>query len=250
MADYLKNNIVGIHQPNFLPWLGYFVKIDKSDTFVFHDQVEFSKKSFTKRVKIRSHFDSLETKYLTVPLVAKSDFTLIKDIEISNAVDWRKKQLAQIQHAYRQCKFFPEWFENWKTWYANSVDIEYLAEMNIYFIKSICEELGISSNFSLSSGLEVVGKKDELNFQIVKRLEGDAYCSGTGGAKYYDPKLYAQQEIEFYLHRTFEELEEKPYLSDAGKFVNGLSILDALFYLGTEATVRLIKSIPLVKPGY
>ena len=106
----MKHKIIAIHQPNFIPWAGYFLKMAASDVFVFHDNVEITKSGPTRRVKISALQTVDYTQWLTVPLVKHSDFALIRELEISWQSDWTKKHLNQIKNAYRTCLYFELYF--------------------------------------------------------------------------------------------------------------------------------------------
>ena len=88
----MGDKIVAIHQPNFLPWIGYFYKIVKSDIFVFLDNVQYTKNSFINRNKIKTSQGEM---WLTVP-VSFSFGQLIRKVRINNLVDWQKKHLRRL----------------------------------------------------------------------------------------------------------------------------------------------------------
>ena len=100
---------IAIHQPNYLPWMGYFLKIASCDAFIFHDAVTLNIKGYTRRTQIRNS-DSEEPKKLSVSLKSASQNTLIKDIHDSEHVDWRTMHLTQIEKTYQQSPYFEEVF--------------------------------------------------------------------------------------------------------------------------------------------
>jgi len=103
--------IVSIHQPNYLPWLGFFDKIKQSDLFVIFDDVQFprGKKHFGHRNKIKTNTGS---KWLTVPIKNKSDMVSFNNTIINYELDWNKKHLNLIKSFYQQAPYFEEYYND------------------------------------------------------------------------------------------------------------------------------------------
>ena len=94
--------IISIHQPNYIPWIGYFEKIFLSDIFIFFDNVQMPKnKSFVSRSKLVNQNNAF---WLTIP-VKKKGLKTIAEAEIVNNF-WKKKHLSTIQHAYGKSSFY------------------------------------------------------------------------------------------------------------------------------------------------
>ncbi|RKY50104.1 MAG: hypothetical protein DRP91_02555 [Candidatus Neomarinimicrobiota bacterium] len=219
----MGDKIVAIHQPNFLPWIGYFYKIVKSDIFVFLDSVQYTKNSFINRNKVKTSQGEM---WLTVP-VSFSFGQLIREVRINNVVDWRKKHLKTLEINYKKAKFFYEVFEIVEEVYY-SEDWMNLSEFNICLIEKIMSYLGLSCSFVRSSSLGISGKGTELLVNIVKKVGGNVYLSGFGGAKYQEEKLFKNEGISLiyydFTHPVYEQLW--------GNFIPNLSIIDLLFNVG------------------
>lgn len=192
----MSQKIIAIHQPNFIPWAGYFLKMAACDVFVFHDNVQITKAGPTRRVKISAHHTQDHTQWLTVPLKKHSDFTLIKDLEVSWESDWTKKHLNLIKDSYKGSLFFDMYFPVICEWYQNAKDFNSLSQMNIYFLKQIMNELGISKEIFCSSQLPVSGKASTFNLAITQYLNGTHYLSGAGGDKYQEEQLFLLSQIK------------------------------------------------------
>ena len=97
--------IVSINQPAYMPWLGYFDRIAKSDLHVTLDTVQFEKNSFTNRNRLRTQQGST---WITVPVRTKGRFgdLVIRDVEVSDDRDWRRRHQATMEHNYRKARFF------------------------------------------------------------------------------------------------------------------------------------------------
>ena len=104
--------IVSIHQPNYLPWLGFFDKIKQSDYFVIFDNVQFprGKNHFGHRNRIKTNNSTI---WLTVPLLGKSDLKDFNKIEI-NYNGWQEKHLSLIENFYKKTPYFFNYFEDIK----------------------------------------------------------------------------------------------------------------------------------------
>ncbi|MFV0269502.1 MAG: WbqC family protein, partial [Draconibacterium sp.] len=115
---------VAIHQPNFMPWLGYFYKMAKADVFVLLDDVRHSKSSFTNRVQIKT---PQGPKLLSVPLAEKE--ILINQLPISNDGKWNKNQLKLIHNSYRKAPCFNLFYDKVATIFSANYPL--LIDLNI-----------------------------------------------------------------------------------------------------------------------
>jgi WbqC-like protein family len=227
----LSQKIIAIHQPNYLPWAGYFLKMAACDVFVFHDNVQITKAGPTRRVKIASRNTPDKTQWLTVPLKQHSDFALIKDLEISWEVDWTRKHLNQIKDTYIKSPYFDLYFPMISNWFQETKRFNSLSEMNIYFIKQILHQLDIVRDIICSSDLPVSGKAASYNLAIIKHLKGNQYLSGAGGDKYQDEQLFTENQIKLKKLDSKTELEE--IFSGFDCHIN-LSIIELLMKVDTN----------------
>jgi len=96
--------IVAIHQPVYLPWLGFFHKMRSSDVFVFLDDVPFSKNSVENRNLIKTPRGKL---WLTMPVRTVGRYgQLIRDVEIDNSQNWAEKHWKSLSMNYRKARFY------------------------------------------------------------------------------------------------------------------------------------------------
>ena len=99
---------IAIHQPNFLPWIGYFHKIANVNKFVFFDDVQLpGGKSFCYRTKIL--LNSGQEKWMSIPLTGKSQKPLIKDTKIDMQQNWKEKQLKTLELNYKKHTYFHDY---------------------------------------------------------------------------------------------------------------------------------------------
>ena len=220
--------IIAIHQPNFLPWPGYFYKIAKSDTFVLLDNVQYSKNSFINRNKIKTPQGEL---WLTVPVKSTglSDL-LIKNVQINNHVDWRKKHLRTLEMNYKRAKFFNQIYDAIEKVYYET-DWNNLCMLNTSLLKMTLEELGLESQLIRASELSIEGKSTQLLINIVNKLEGQTYLSGAGGEKYQEEDLFRDAGITL----RYYDFDPPVYPQLWGDFIPKLSIIDLLFNCGSES---------------
>lgn len=198
---------ISIIQPHFIPWIGFFEIINKSDIFVFLDNVKYPHgRSFINRNNLlRSDNQKL---WITIPIKSKQKNLLIKHIKISK--DFNKiKLLNNFRSIISNNKYFDEanlLFEK-----ILSRNFDNLSDLNIYSTKLICNYLNIKTKFYQSSKLQTKGKKNELLISIMKNFdEKSTYISGEGGQSYLDQKLFLNSGYElkminynFLIHSEF-----------------------------------------------
>ncbi len=203
---------VTIHQPEHIPWLGFFDKVSKADVFVILDSVQFRKNYFQNRNKI------LPDQWLTVPIKKHHLTTKIKDIQISDR-KWRMGYLDQVRHVYKKTEFYQQYFPEFVS-IINKGHTS-LSELNIELIDWAMKIFGLTPEVYLSSSLDHNDslKASDLVLEICKSLGATEYISGAGGHDYLKVETFNNCGIEV----TFN----KP---DYPK----LSFLDHLFKYGNN----------------
>ena len=145
--------IVAIHQPVFLPWLGFFHKIAKSDVFVLLDTAQYAKNQLGNRNKIKTNNG---TELFTVPVLTKGRFgQLYSDVEIDNTDRWKKRHLKKIQMYYSRANYFSSVFKELESIYSD--DWNKLCDFNIRLIRWASEMLKLDTRFIRSSSESTPG---------------------------------------------------------------------------------------------
>lgn len=230
--------IVAIHQPNYLPWLGYFAKIAQSDVFVLLDDVQYSKNSYINRVQVLP--PTGEPKWLTIPVSAHLGQTIA---EVAPAKpSWIDSHQATLQQYYRKSPHFKAVWPTVAALYAGLPAAPAgLAAINGALVQGIAALLGLPCRFVCSSALALpeVASDDRL-VEIVRAVAPKGgYLSGKGGANYQDPDKFARAGLGFAYSR-FRPLPYPQGRAAGEDFCAGLSVLDAAFALGWDGVAELI----------
>jgi len=222
------SKIVSIHQPNFLPWIGYFYKIINSDIFVFIDDVQYIKRSFINRNKIKTKDGS---QYIKLSLLQKGRYKqLINECELYNKDENVRIILNSIKTNYSKTNCFNKYFEEFE--YILNTNTNNLAELNILLIKWILKILKIDVEIKRSSELNnVIGTSTERLASICKDVGGNVYLSGFGGIKYQDESIFNKYNIEL----KITDFKHPVYNQLWGEFVPNLSIIDLIFNYGEDS---------------
>jgi hypothetical protein len=234
----MSRPVVAIHQPNFFPWLGYFAKINTCDVFVVLDEVDYPKSgksmgSYTNRVKLAV---SGQARWWGCPAVRESGPQPINTVRINEQQDWRKRALSTLWQNYARAPFRAKLGELVEE--MVNLDEPMIGAYNVANLKRVSGLLGLDAEFVLQSELGTTKHSTELLVEIVSKLGGKTYFSGTGGAlSYQDDALFVEAGIEV----AYSPFKPCPYDQiGSGEFLPGLSILDALLNIGPEATRALL----------
>lgn len=228
--------IVTIHQPEHLPWLGFFDKAEQSDVLVLLDSVPYRKNYFQNRNRIRSSDGSM---WLTVPVVTRSRFgQSICEIGIDNRTNpkWRQKHWSSIVQHYRKADFW----ESHSTFFEQlySKDWELLADINEAIIRHLIQAFGLPVQVIRSSDMPVEGQRTELLVSICKYVGADTYLSGISGKTYLELEQFAAENIGV----KFQEFHHPIYRQLYEPFLPCMSSIDLLFNHGGKS-YEILKGI-------
>ena len=218
---------ISIHQPQFIPWLPYFNKIERCDLFVFLDDVDFQKNGLHNRNQIKSSQGKL---WLTVP-VRQGLNQKIKNIKINDQNKWRTKHFLSIENSYRKSPFYSDYRLEIKDFYEK--EWSSLCEINLSITKLMMKWLDIKTKTIRSSDLDVEGKSSDLIFNICKSLDCSSYISGIGGKNYLEVEKFESNGINIkFLEPNLPNSYKQLYPSLG--FMNDLSALDIIFNCGIK----------------
>lgn len=229
--------IVAIHQPNYLPYLGFFHKMLLSDTFVLYDIAQFSKNDFHNRNRIKT---SSGSRWLTVP-IRRAGLRPILEMEIDWKQPWDKRHAQTIQANYSRSALFPS--------YAAELESEYrttetsLAIFNERLIRFLARSIGLEPKFVRASDLRIPRglTASERIAAIVKRARGESYLSGPAGPGYLDDRVFEGIDLllQDFHHPTYPQLW--------GSFLPNLSVLDLLLNVGDKSK-QILQTSGATKP--
>ena len=210
--------IISIHQPAYLPWLGYFDKIVRSDIFVFLDSVQYQKNSYQNRNKLRGPQGSF---WLTVPTKSKGHMgSILRDTLIDDAQAWRTKHLKTIENNYKKATHFKECFPKFKELLSTSESN--LAELCWHQLHFWLKEFNIKTKVVRSSEVPITSTKSDLVLDLCKHFCADRYLSGALGKNYLDEGSFGVAGITV----TYQDYQHPVYPQLWGEFEPFLGIMD------------------------
>jgi len=217
---------VCIHQPQFIPYLGFFNKVAQCDTYVILDDVKGTKGDFTNRNRIKDPSGQI---WLTIPVKSKN--TLIKDMKISMTdYPWAKKHLKSIYFNYIKAPYFDSFFSDIEK-ICNEKKWEKIIDIDIEFIRWCFKILKIDVKMIISSDLDVKSSKSQKLVDICKKVGADSYLSGVGGKNYLDSNLFNKEGIKV----EFQDFKHPIYPQLFGEFIPNLSIIDMILNCGDRS---------------
>ena len=218
---------IAIMQPIYLPWLGYFELMDNCDTFVYFDDVQYVKKTFQSRNKIKTNQGQL---ILKVPVLSKGKLDQkINKTLINNDINWRKKHFNSINNNYCNAPYFKDYIGEIKEIYNQ--DYTHLLELDINLIALLKKLIGIKTKTIFSSQLQVDGAKDKRIVNICKKLNANILYDAFGAKELLDASYFNENNIEL----IFQSYKHPIYQQQWGDFISHLSVLDLLMNEGPNA---------------
>lgn len=227
---------VVIHQPDFLPWLGYFHRLLQADLFIALDHVQFvtgTSRSWTHRDMIKTPQGA---KWLSLRVQKAPLGTAIRDIQLAPGPAWRQDNLNMIRENYRKAAFFPQLFPRLEQLYAQPS--QNMAEMNLAGLDLLEEMLDVRTPRMISSRMDPQGASTPMLIDLLKKAGATRYISGLGARAYLDESLFEKAGIEL----VWQSFHHPLYPQGPGAFIPMLSSIDALFHCGPEGTRDLLRN--------
>jgi WbqC-like protein family len=217
--------IVTIHQPEHMPWLGFFDKMRQADMFVLLDTTQFAKDDFQNRNRIKSCNGPA---WLTVPVFKSGASTqLIAEARICNDRDWRRRCWRLIYENYRDAPHFAEHERFFQELYGRQWSA--LGELNIVVLEYLKAQLGLKTGVVTASGLGIRERGGtNTNFAICRAVGAHVYLSGKYGRGYLDERQFAEHGIQV----VYQDFQHPVYPQLWGDFVPNMSVIDLLLNCG------------------
>ena len=219
--------LVAIHQPHYLPWLGYLQRMAQADLFIVLDHVQFERGNYQNRTQVLLNGAA---HWLTVPVVQRSQKERIDEKLIDTRQDWEATHYETLRRAYGQPAVAPL-----RGIYATPW--ERLVDLNHAMLQFLRGALGIRTPLVNSSELAVEGAKSGLVLNLCRAVGADALLVGLGGSRHYlDRAAFAAAGVEL----VFQQFQHPVYPQrGAGPFIPGLSAVDMLFNRTKEKELAL-----------
>ena len=217
---------VGIIQPNFIPWRGYFDFIRSVDLFILLDDVQYTKNGWRARNKIKTPSGS---QWLTVPVRNRGLAMRLDEALIDNTHDWRRKHAGSWQANYADAPWYGDLCELLKA--MNESRHATLLTLNRRLIEVLCEYLGITTPIVLASEFKIANTRTEKVVDLLRAVEGTHYLSGPSADEYLDRQLFIDKGITL----EYKSYDYPSYPQLWGPFDGAVTVLDVVANCGPSA---------------
>ncbi|WP_051694194.1 WbqC family protein [Desulfohalovibrio reitneri] len=222
-----QEKVVGILQPSYLPWLGYFEQMNRSDVFVHYDDTQYEKGSWRNRNRIKTPGGP---QWLTVPVITKGKGAqLLTEVRINNATPWADKHVKTIRQHYAKAQYFERYAEPLFEMLGRRWEL--LLDLNMSVLSWLQSELGIRTECVLSSELGIEGASTQRLIRILRHFGATEFYEGSAGRNYIDDSEFEREEIRV----RYQDYEHPVYDQLHGDFTPYLSVLDLLMNHGPES---------------
>jgi hypothetical protein len=225
---------VVIHQPDFIPYLGFFDRFLTADLYVVLDHVEFGRRGWVHRDKIKTPTGE---QWLTLNIAKSPRGTAINQIELHPDGSWRNDNLALLLQNYRSAPAFAEVFPTIDHLYWEP-ETNSLLEFNLPFLDWICGVFETPVGRILSSTLDPQGSSNDMLVDILRKVGATRYLSGVGARAYFQPEPFDSAGIEV----VWQDFRHPVYPQQYGPFIPGLSAIDLLFNCGLQGAREVLRS--------
>lgn len=223
--------VISIHQPGYMPWLGFFKKIEYSDVFVFLDDVNYVKRQWHNRNQIRTSHGS---QFLSIPIKSDSGKN-INEVKIDYNEDWSQVHKKTIMYNYSKSQYFGKYWDFFEQLYSEKH--EKLIDLNLKIIKFLIKEFRIETKVLCSSELDIVETKSDRNLAICKKLNATKYLSGALGKNYLNENNFLENNIKV----EFQNFQHPIYTQCYKPFFPNMGAIDLLFNEG-DNSIKILQN--------
>jgi hypothetical protein len=254
---------LGIMQPYFLPYIGYFQAINEVDKYILYPNLTFIKDGWMNRNRIWIKNSGIST--ISIPLINKSSNTTINEVRLDNTLLWKKKLFKTIFLNYKGSIYFDEVFPLFENLFSES--FEYLNELNSYLIVKLSSFIGIDTEIEYGNYEKYIQLEKELIevengdyskflfleqtrpikkvarvLTISKNEKADIFVNAIGGQTLYSKEEFLQYNIDL----KFIQTNELSYSQFSPSFTPNLSIIDVLMHNGKNGTFDILNNYELI----
>ena len=221
---------LGIMQPYFFPYLGYFDLINCSDQWIVFDIVQYIRHGWMNRNRI--HHPKEGDLYIVVPLKKNTRDVLIKDVIIFEDQKWKTKILSQLNHYRKKSPYFKETYAFVED--CLSIDEKFLSRFNAMILEKTCSLLGINFKYEYFSEMDIeLGELDgpgDWALRISEVLGAKEYINPPGGEAIFDPEKFKSAGVKL----TLRNIPPFEYYCKGYVYIPNLSVIDAMMFNSTE----------------
>jgi WbqC-like protein len=216
-----------ILQPGYLPWLGFFDQFHRSDVFVFYDDVQFDRRGWRHRNRIKA---PVGAQWLTVPVLKKGRYTQsIRETQIDPTCAWQRQHLGRMRASYAHTPYFDQYYPGLERVLQGNRD--FLIDLDLALIEQLLEWLELQRPIRLASEIGGDGRSTQRLLEICRLIGATEYLSGDAASAYLDTALFAAHGIRV----EFQHYAHPVYRQQFEPFVSHLSVIDLLFNHGPES---------------
>jgi len=220
--------ILTAHQIGFLPWLGFFDKLARCDTFCVFDAVQYERRGWTNRNQIKTANGTL---MLSVPVASKDHFNKrLCDVEVLNG-NWARKHMRSIELAYSKAPHFEQHYAGVGAVIDLYAEGGLLCDLNLDLMRYFMRALGLQKPIVRASDYAFNGVKSDLVLDMCLKLKADSYIFGGEGKNYADAEGFRNAGVE----PVFQQYVHPEYRQQHGPFIPNLSVVDLLMNEGPES---------------
>ncbi|AKB46571.1 WbqC-like protein family protein [Methanosarcina sp. Kolksee] len=234
---------IGIMQPYFFPYLGYFSLIKHTDKWVFFDTVQHIKKGWINRNRILKPKEGWQ--YIVIPVDRGTKSALIKDVLIDESKPWAETILAQLEHYKKTAPYYSDiidFLENCFSYKTNK-----LSRLNIRLVENTCNYLEIDMNYTIFSEMDLelgdISGPGDWALRISQALGADTYINPPGGVEIFDKNKYRENGIDL----QFLKVNLSRYTQKRSNFEEALSIIDVMMFNSIEEINKMLDNYEIFR---